>query len=139
MRKCRVEGHSGHAFADVSPGDQIYASITSLAQPSNDWLVELSDVSNFVTFSQVIHFPSSESYPSFVVEDPDLTPSPEGPFYPFPSWGSVTFTNMQVRIGANWVPAAALPAIRIAMVRDGVTLASADPLTPQSNFEATQP
>jgi hypothetical protein len=80
-----------------------------------------------------------ESYPSFVVEDPDNGPAgPSGPFFPFPHWGSVTISNMQVRIGGGWVSAARLYGYRIDMVRGGRVLARAGPLTGNSSFYAIQ-
>jgi hypothetical protein len=136
----RVPGDNGTQSPDLSvlPGDHIYASITSVAQTPNEWSVALVDGSDFATFSQVLHFESLESYPSFVVENPAPPDPASFPLTPFPRWGSVAFTNMQVCIGGTWRAAAALPAIRVDMISSRATVASASPLTSQSSFTATQ-
>jgi hypothetical protein len=124
-------------LVDVSPGDQIYASVIRLAQAT--WQISVNDVSGGSTFSVALPFHSLGAYPSFVVEDPNTgPPGPAGPFYPFPHWGSVNFSNIQVRVGATWVPAASLPGIRINMVQNGTVLATASPLSRRSSFSAIQ-
>jgi hypothetical protein len=121
----------------VGAGDHIYASVIQL--PGARWRMTVDDVSIPSSFSITLNFQSLGAYPSFVVEDPDSGPLGDaGPFYPFPRWRSVTFSNLQVRVGRVWVAAASLPAIRIDMVRDGRVLATAGPLSRGSSFSARQ-
>jgi hypothetical protein len=121
----------------VGPGDHIYASVIRL--PGGEWRMSVDDVSMATSFSIALGFHSLGAYPSFVVEDPDSGALGDaGPFFPFPRWGSVAFSDLQVRVGSAWVAAASLPGIRIDMVRGGKILATAGPLSRQSSFSAIQ-
>ena len=123
----------------VSPGEHIYASVVRLPRTHNKWRLSVDDTTNESAFTIAPKFHSLGSYPTFVVEDPNLGPvGPVGPFYPFPHWASVTFSNIQVRVRGTWIAAAALPAIRIDMVRSGKVLATASPLSRRSSFSAIQ-
>jgi hypothetical protein len=121
----------------VGPGDRIYASVVFLR--GAEWRMTVDDVTSGSEFTIALPFHSLGAYPSFVVEDPDSGPLGDvGPFFPFPRWGSVAFSNLQVRVGSIWVAAASLPAIQISMVRDGTVLATAGPLSRRSSFSAMQ-
>ena len=121
----------------VSAGDHIYASVIQL--PGGKWRMTVADVSLPSSFGITLSFQSLGAYPSFVVEDPDSGKlGNAGPFYPFPRWRSVVFSDLQVRVGRVWVAAASLRAIRIDMVRDGRVLATAGPLSRGSSFSARQ-
>jgi hypothetical protein len=121
----------------VGPGDHIYASVVLL--PGGQWRMAVDDVTSRSAFSIALPFQSLGAYPSFVVEDPDSGPLGDaGPFFPLPRWGSVAFSNVQVRVGRTWVAAASLPAIQISMIRDGSVLATAGPLSRLSSFSAVQ-
>lgn len=121
----------------AGPGDHIYASVVHL--PAGQWRMAVDDVTSGSAFSIGLPFQSLGAYPSFVVEDPDSGPLGDaGPFFPLPRWGSVAFSNVQVRVGRNWVAAASLPAIQISMVRGGKVLATAGPLSRRSSFSAVQ-
>jgi hypothetical protein len=123
----------------ASPGDHIYASVTRLSSASSKWRISVNDVSSGSSFATSLRFHSLGAYPSFVVEDPNSgTPGPVGPFYPFPRWKTVTFSNIQVRVKGTWAAAATLPGVRIDMVRDGRVLATAGPLSNRSSFSARQ-
>jgi hypothetical protein len=133
-----IDGEAKFPGEFISPGDHIYASVVHLGRP-NVWQVSVDDVTNSSHFSTNLHFASMDAYPSFVVEDPDNGPAgPTGPFFPFPRWGTVTISNMQVRVGSNWVPAASLQAYQINMVRGGRTMAQAGALSNRSSFSAFQ-
>lgn len=124
-------------LVDVGPGDQIYASVVLL--PGGEWRMAVDDVTIGSAFSITLPFHSLGAYPSFVVEDPDSGALGDaGPFFPLPRWGSVAFSNVQVRVGSTWVAAASLPAIQISMVRDGAVLATAGPFSRRSSFSAVQ-
>jgi Peptidase A4 family len=132
-----INGEAKFPGSIVEPGDHIYASVTRLN--GGEWRVSVDDVTAASSFAVNLHFHSMESYPSFVVEDPDNGPAgPAGPFFPFPHWGSVTISNMQVRIGGGWVSAARLYGYRIDMVRGGSVLARAGSLSGNSSFYAIQ-
>ena len=123
----------------VSPGDRIYASVERVAGSGGRWRLSVQDVVTGSVYSKDLGFHSRGTYPSFIVEDPNRNSSgPSGPFYKFSRWKSVTFSNMQVRVGSKWVGAATLPAIQISMVRGGKTLAVAGPLSRRSSFTAVQ-
>lgn len=133
-----INGEAKFPGGLVAPGDHIYASVTRLPRPEQ-WQVAVDDVTDGSDFAIKLHFHSMDAYPSFVVEDPDNGPAgPTGPFFPFPHWGTVTISNMQVRVGHSWVPAATLPAYRINMVRAGRVMAQAGPLSTRSSFTAVQ-
>lgn len=123
----------------VSPSDHIYASVVRLSGPGSRWRLSVEDVVTGTVYTTVVAFHSRGTYPAFIAEDPSRNSSgPAGPFYKFSRWKSVTFSNMQVRVGSKWVAAAALPAIQISMVRNGQTLAVAGPLSRRSSFTAIQ-
>jgi hypothetical protein len=126
-------------LVSVNPGDRIFASVARLPGPGSKWRLSVNDVSVASAYAITLKFHSQQAYPSFIVEDPNRDSSgPSGPFYRFPHWKSVTFTNMQVRVGGKWVAAATLPAIRITMVRNGRVLAVAGPLSRRSSFPVSQ-
>jgi peptidase A4-like protein len=126
-------------LVSVNPGDRIYASVTRLPGPGSKWRLSVDDVTVASAYAITLKFHSQEAYPSFIVEDPNRDSSgPSGPFYRIPRWKSVTFSNMQVRVGGKWAAAATLPAIRITMNRNGRVLAVAGPLSRRSGFSATQ-
>jgi len=121
----------------VIPGDKIAVSIVQVP-PEEKWRISVDDMSEDRTFTQVVHYDSAGTYPSFIVEYPHEGMSPSSPFVPFPHWGSVSFSNMQIRIGGQWKPAASVYGYRIQMVRNGRTLVSTGPLDKASGFTARQ-
>lgn len=131
--------HPRYPLINVIPGDKIVASVVQRKRPQKNWRVSLTDVSSGQSFSKTVRFGSLGAYPSLVVEDPDRGPlGPSGPFYIFPRWGTVTFSNMEIRIGGHWKPAASIYGYRIQMLRNGRTLAIASPLDKRSGFTAKQ-
>ncbi|HEY6788177.1 MAG TPA: G1 family glutamic endopeptidase [Trebonia sp.] len=124
---------------DVSPGDGIAASVVQAGSAQDEWRISLDDVTSGQSFTKVLKFDSLDAYPSFVVEDPNSgPPGPAGPFFPFPRWGEVSFSDMQIRISGTWKPAAAFYGYQVQMIRDGRTLATAGPLDMRSGFTAHQ-
>jgi hypothetical protein len=126
----------------VNPGDEIAASIVQLDPPREKWQLLVYDVTSGLSFKKTVQYDSLGAYPSFVEEDPSSGPitstSMNGPFVPIPRWGSVSFSNMQIRIGDQWRPAASIYGYRVQMVRNGRTLATAGPLDRASGFTAHQ-
>ena len=122
----------------VVPGDKIAVSIVQLRPQQEKWQISVDDMSGGQTFTTIVHYDSAGAYPSFVVEDPINGPRPSSPSAPFPHWGAVSFSNMQIRIGDRWKPAASVYGYRVQMVRNGHTLAIAGPLDKASGFTARQ-
>jgi hypothetical protein len=58
-------------------------------------------------------FSSHLEYPSAVVEAPSVGAAEI--IATMPPWTPVVCSDLQVRVGAAWVPAASLPAVRITM------------------------
>lgn len=122
----------------VSPGDHIDASIVLLSARTHTWRLTLDDSTSGARWSKNLKFKSLETYPSFVVEDPDKGSSgASGPFFPFPHWTPVTFTHVGILIGKRWVGAAQLSRYRINMVRGRKTLATTGSLSRFSSFTVT--
>jgi hypothetical protein len=137
----RVPTDSGAQFPLVAadPGDHIQGTITLVAGTTNKWRISIVDTTLGTSFIKIVKFKSLEADPSFVVEDPNKgAPGPNGPFYPFPAWKTVTFTHIQARIGKTWTAVAKLARYRVNMVRGAKTYATAGALTKQSSFTATQ-
>ena len=122
----------------VVPGDKIAVSIVELRPPQEMWQISVDDMSAGGTFTEVVPYDSAGTDPSFIVEHPREGMSPSSPFAPFPNWGSVSFSNMQIRIGDQWKPAASVHGYRIQMVRNGHTLVTIGPLDRASGFTARQ-
>jgi hypothetical protein len=124
----------------VSPGDHISSSITLLSGKTHQWRMSLTDLTTAVQWTLTVRFSSLERYPSFVVEDPNKgQASIYGPFYPFPRWRSVTFTNAAVRVRGTWISIARLSsAIQVNMVRGSRVLATAGSIGRRSSFEVKQ-
>jgi hypothetical protein len=122
----------------VIPGDKIAVSIVELRPPQEKWQISVDDMTEDQTFTQVVHYDSAGTYPSFIAEYQRESLSPSSPFVPFPHWSSVSFSNMQIRIGDQWKPAASEYGYRIQMVRNGRTLVTTGPLDRASGFTARQ-
>jgi hypothetical protein len=124
----------------AAPGDHIESSITLLNSRTHKWRMTITDPTLGTHWAKTVTFRSDEAFPSFVVEDPNKgKPSASGPFYPFPHWGSVTFSHLQVRIAGKWRAADRYASFRVTMVRKGRTLATAGALsTKTGGFTARQ-
>lgn len=122
----------------VVPGDKIAVSIVQLRPPQDKWLISVDDMSADQTFTQVVQYDSPGTYPSFIVEDPQNVRGLSSVPVPFPHWGSVSFSNMQIRIGNKWKPAASVYGYRVQMARNGLTMATTGPLDKASGFTAHQ-
>jgi hypothetical protein len=124
----------------AAPGDHIESSITLLNSRTHKWRMTITDPTLGTHWAKTVTFRSDEAFPSFVVEDPNKgKPSASGPFYPFPHWGSVTFSHLQVRIAGKWRAADRYASFRVNMVRKGRTLATAGALsTKTGGFTARQ-
>lgn len=122
----------------VVPGDKIAVSIVQLRPPQEKWQISVDDMSADQTYTQVVRYDSAGAYPCFIVEDPRTSLDPSSQIVPFLHWGSVSFTNMQIRIKDQWKPAASIYGYRIQMVRNGLTLVTTGPIDRESGFTARQ-
>lgn len=122
----------------VAPGDKIAVSIVQLRPPQENWQISIDDMSSDKTFTKIVQYHSDGSSPAFVVEDPTKGLGPSNPLWTFPHWGTISFSNMQIRIANRWKPAASIYGYRVQMVRNGSTLATAGPLDTASGFTAHQ-
>jgi hypothetical protein len=122
----------------VNPGDRIFASILQSNTSPQQWNLLLVDVTTNTTFDITVTFSSLQAYATVVVEDPDATSNNGPPYYPLASFSAVTFSNIRIRYGRTWVPAASVYGIHIDMVQYGSVVASARPLDPShSSFTAS--
>jgi hypothetical protein len=127
-----------YAGVGVSPGDHISASITLVSARKHEWRVAMVDSTSGARWSKNLTFRSLETFPSFVVEDPDMgSKGASGPFFPFPHFTPVTFTHVGILIGRRWIAAAQLSRYRINMVRGSKTLATTGSLSRFSSFTVT--
>ena len=135
-----VDPDAQFPLVPVGPGDHIASTITLLPGKGNRWRMIVDDTTTGAIWAMTLRFKSMEAYPSFVVEDPNMgPPSPNGPFFPFPHWRSVTFTSAAARVNGRWIPIARLSgALRVNMVRGSKTLATAGALSKRSSFTARQ-
>jgi hypothetical protein len=135
-----VDPDAQFPLVPVGPGDHISSTITLLSGRGNRWRVTVDDTTTGAKFASTLRFKSMDAYPSFVVEDPDKgAPGPNGPFFPFPHWRSVTFTSAAARVRGKWISLARLSgAFRVNMVRGRRTLATAGTISKRSSFAVRQ-
>jgi hypothetical protein len=119
---------------EVFAGSVIQTTLTRLPGPGGRWRMRVKTTTGAV-WTRTVSYTSPVRGPDFVVEDPGLQ---RGGFAPFPRWASVTFSHMSVQVDGRWVPAGHFAGIRLEMVRDGATLATASALTGGSSFTAAQ-
>ena len=81
----------------VVPGDKISASITLVDSNMNNWLIEITNLSNGQGFKQIFSYNSSRFTAEWVVERPTLN----NQFAELANFGTVTFTNATAKIGAT--------------------------------------
>jgi hypothetical protein len=81
----------------VSPGDKIAASITLVNSGTNEWLIEISDVTTGKGFSQSFQYNSSRLSAEWIIERPTVN----NQLATLANFGSITFTDVNVQIGSN--------------------------------------
>ena len=81
----------------VLPGDEIKASITLVDSGTNEWLIEISDVTRGQSFSQSFRYNSSRLSAEWIVERPTVN----NQLSTLANFGSVTFTDVKVQIDGN--------------------------------------
>ena len=81
----------------VSPGDKITASITLTNSNANEWLIQISDLSNGQTFSQIFAYNSSRLSAEWIVERPTVN----NQVSVLANFGVVTFIEINAQIDAT--------------------------------------
>jgi hypothetical protein len=128
-------GLTGNLAEDV--GDYIEASVILLPGAGRRWRLAVRDVTTGAHWSKPVSYKITHNDADFIIEDPSVNQA--GKLAPFATWGTVTFTGMQVRIGQRWVPAGTLPSLRINMTQHRHIRASAGLLgSAGTSFTATQ-
>ena len=119
----------------VFPRDTIQTTLTRQPGSGEVWRMQVKETATGAVWTHAVIFISPVSGPVFVVEDPG---EEHGDLAPFPRWGSVTFTHMEIRVGGTWRPAGEFAGLRINMIRNGKTLATAGALRGGASFTASQ-
>jgi hypothetical protein len=81
----------------VSPGDVINASINLVSGTSNEWLIEISDVTKGQSFRQTFAYNSSQLTAEWVVERPTVNSQVSS----LADFGSVKFTGAHATLGST--------------------------------------
>ena len=127
----------------VSPGDQIHVSV--FQSTTGPWETELADLNTglsaymitgeawgvgntstgtFTRQGSAVNISYSGGYTAeWIVEDPGVAASP-GTYYPFSSFGSVTFSNLGISFASGSSAWYLTPSETWAIVQNGVTLAT---------------
>lgn len=82
---------------NVSPGDVISASILLLDSGTNEWTIQISDVTNGQGFSQNFIYNSNRLSAEWIVERPTVN----NRISALADFGSITFTSMSVTVNQN--------------------------------------
>ena len=81
----------------VSPGDQISASISTVNSNSNTWAISLQDVTNNQKFQSNFNYNSQQLTAEWIVERPYFNNA----LAALANFGSVTFTNCQANLSGE--------------------------------------
>ena len=82
---------------NVSPGDKITASINLVNSASNEWSIEIDDVTKGEKFKQNFFYASSRLSAEWIVERPTVNNT----LSDLANFGSITFTNSSVTMSNN--------------------------------------
>jgi hypothetical protein len=96
---------------EVSPGDEITASISLVNSVLNIWSIRISDLSTGQNFSQDVFYSSSRLSAEWVVERPEINNSISA----IANFGSVTMTNCNVTMDNEVGAFGYFPSVRIFM------------------------
>jgi hypothetical protein len=96
---------------NVSPGDQISASIILLESSTNQWLIQLVNEAKGQSFRQAFVYESSRLSGEWVVERPTVN----GAVTAITDFESVTFTNVSAQIADSVGTISAFPSYKIVM------------------------
>jgi hypothetical protein len=111
---------------NVTAGDKITASISLVNSATDEWLIEINDVTSGQSFSKSVFYPSSRLSAECIVERPSVNNSVST----LANFGSVTFTDIRISINSNSGTVTDFPFSRVLMYnRQNAELASLSPLS----------
>jgi hypothetical protein len=79
----------------VSPGDKITAAVRLADSSTNNWLMEINDITTGESFSQTVYYNSSKLSAEWVIERPKVNDQ----VTTLANFGSITFTDIKAQIG----------------------------------------
>ncbi len=111
---------------NISPGDQITASIELVDDISNNWSIAIQDVTTGKGFQEYFIYGSSRLSAEWIVERPTIGSSLSA----LANFGTVTFTGAQAQIDTNNGRISAFPYLRVTMVdRQNIQLVQVSPIS----------
>jgi hypothetical protein len=96
---------------DVSPGDKITAAITLINSNSNEWLMEINDLTAGKGFSQVFRYNSSRLTAEWIIEKPTVN----NKLATLANFGTITFTEINAHLGTSTGNLSSFPNYKILM------------------------
>jgi hypothetical protein len=119
----------------ISPSDKISASITLVNSDTNEWLVQITDVTNGQGFRGVFQYNSSRLTAEWIIERPTVN----NQVTTLANFGSVTFTEATAQIGTTNGTISSFPNYKIYMqTRQNTDLVALSDLSSDgSSFTAT--
>jgi len=119
----------------ISPGDLITASITLVDSDTDEWSIKIYDATTGQRFHQTFTYNSSRLSAEWIVESPTV----EAQVSPLANFGTVTFTDAHVKIGANVGAIGSFSYSQVIMTNDlSVQLTAVSPLSAEgSSFNVT--
>ncbi len=110
----------------VSPGDVVSASIRLLNSGTNEWSIQILDVTNGQRFSQNFFYNSTRLSAEWIVERPTVNNRLSG----LADFGSITFTGMSVAVNQSDGAISKFPYSQVVMNnQQSVQLASVSPIS----------
>ncbi len=116
----------------VSPGDQIQASIHIVDSNTDEWFINITDVTTGGSFQRNFSYASTQLSAEWILERPTVN----GILSPLADFGSVTFTNCYASLGDVLGGINSFPAIKTVMYSALGTGPDSSRLTGVSNLTA---
>ena len=85
----------------VSAGDEIQATIQLANLTTNQWAINITDVTNAETFQRTFTYNSSQLTADWIIERPTLESFGHSQFSPLADFETATFTNCTATIGLD--------------------------------------
>jgi hypothetical protein len=120
---------------NVSPGDEITASINLVDSATNEWSIEMFDITNGQSFQENFFYDSSRLSAEWIVERPSVNRG----FGTLANFGNVTFTNSRITMNNTVGTISNFPFARVIMLnRQNRRLVTVSPLSSDgSSFTIT--
>lgn len=97
---------------NVFPGDEVRTSINLVSSPTNQWTIEVDDVTNAKTFKKNFTYDSNRLSAEWIVERPTVN----GGFGTLANFGNVTFTDSKATINNVTGAISSFPNTQVTMV-----------------------